>query len=81
MTNSFLLLCIWALTANIIALFPSRHHHWPAAYALLSISIPLMGYVFYQNGTLLNIAAALIWASTMRWPLLYGYNWIKRKLK
>ncbi len=78
MTISFLMLCIWALTANVIALFPSKRHHWPAAYALLAASLPLMGYVFYENDGFLIAAAILIWISTMRWPIRYGWKWIKR---
>lgn len=80
MTYSFLLICVWALIANVIALFPSKRHHWPAAYALLAFSVPMMAVIIYENDGLLIAAAILIWISTMRWPIRYGWIWIKQKL-
>lgn len=80
MTLSFLLLCIWALVANILALIPSKRHHWPQAYALLAVGLPLLAYVLYDNEWTLKVVSLAIWLSVMRWPILYGYRWVRRKL-
>ena len=80
MTLSLALLLIWALTANIIAMLPSKHRHWPAAYGLFATGVPLIIFVFYQNNAFINIVAFAAWCSVLRWPLLYGYRWIRRKL-
>lgn len=81
MTLSLILLLIWALTANVIAMFPSKHHHWPAAYVLVATGIPLIIFVFYQNNAIINILAFAAWCSVLRWPLLYGYKWVRRKFE
>ena len=33
------LACIWLITANVMAMFPSRDHHWRAAYLLIAVGI------------------------------------------
>ncbi|MHA3914505.1 DUF2484 family protein [Halovulum sp. GXIMD14793] len=81
MTLSFLLLCIWALAANIIALIPSKRHHWPQAYVLLAVGLPLLVYVLYENAWPVIVISLGVWGSVMRWPLLYGYKWIRRKIR
>lgn len=80
MTISLALLCAWALLSNIIALFPSKRHHWPAAYFLVATGIPLMGYIIYENHILVVLVAFLAWVSVLRWPLLYGWKWVKKKM-
>lgn len=79
MNLSLVLLLIWALTANIIAMFPSKHHHWPAAYVLVATGIPLIIFVFYNNNSIVNLLALAVWCSVLRWPLLYSYKWVRGK--
>ncbi len=42
MNLAFVLCCVWLIVANVIAMFPSRRKHWPAAYALMSVGLPLV---------------------------------------
>jgi hypothetical protein len=68
---SFVLALVWLVLANVIAFFPSKKKHWPAAYFLMSIGAPLAVYIFYDAGLwygLLFLAAA---ASILRWPLIF----------
>ena len=50
MTLSLTLAALWALVANVLAVLPSKDHHWRRAYFLIITGIPLLGYVVYQNG-------------------------------
>ncbi|MEM6638203.1 MAG: DUF2484 family protein [Pseudomonadota bacterium] len=80
MTLSLILACLWAISACVCALFPSKHHHWPAAYVLIAIGIPLLGYVTYQNGPLVGFLVLLAGVSILRWPVRYLIRWMSRRL-
>lgn len=80
MTLSLALACLWAIAANVIAMFPSKRNHWPAAYGLIAIGIPLLGYVTYQNGPWVGLLVLAAGASTLRWPVLFLFRWFRRAL-
>ena len=48
MSLSLILACIWALVANVLAMTPSRDHHWRNAYILVAVGIPILGYVVFN---------------------------------
>lgn len=77
---SLILACLWALAANVIAMFPSKRNHWPAAYVLIAIGIPLLGYVTYQNGPWVGLLVFAAGVSTLRWPVLFLFRWLRRVL-
>lgn len=79
MTPSLILACLWFLTAGVIALTPTRDHHWRAAYVLIALGIPLLVFVFYENGPwvgLLVLAGAM---SILRWPVIYLTRWLRKR--
>ncbi|MEZ5778243.1 MAG: DUF2484 family protein [Paracoccaceae bacterium] len=78
MTASLLLSCLWALAATIVALLPSRDHHWRAAYVLIAVGIPIVGWVTYQNGPWVGLVVMAAGASMLRWPLVYLWRWLRR---
>jgi hypothetical protein len=78
MTLSLTLACAWAILASVIAMFPSRRQHWPAAYGLIAVGIPLLGYVTYENGALVGLVVLAAGASIMRWPVVYLWRRVKR---
>jgi len=80
MTLSLTLVCLWVLAANVIAMFPSKRNHWPAAYALIAVGIPLLGFVTYQHGPWLGLAILVAGASILRWPVIYLVRWMRRGL-
>ena len=45
MGTSLILAAIWFIVANLIALLPSKRNHWPQAYVLIALGIPILGYV------------------------------------
>jgi len=78
MNLSLILACLWFVLANVIALFPSKRAHWPAAYGLITVGVPILGYVTYQNGPSIGIIALVAGASVLRWPVYYLWKWARR---
>jgi hypothetical protein len=64
----------WLVIANVIAMFPSRDHHWRAAYLLITIGIPLLGWVTYNEGPVWGMVILAGGASVLRWPLIHFYR-------
>ncbi|MEO1678614.1 MAG: DUF2484 family protein [Pseudomonadota bacterium] len=80
MTLSLSLACLWAVTACVIAMFPSRRKHWPAAYVLIALGIPLLGYVTYENGPTAGVLCLVAGASILRWPVIYAVRGARQAL-
>jgi hypothetical protein len=78
-TLSLALASLWVVVAAVIALLPSRRNHWPQAYALIAVGIPLLGYVTYENGPLVGLLALFAGASILRWPLRHLVAWLRTK--
>lgn len=79
MTLSLILCLVWLVTANIIAMFPSRDHHWRAAYVLIAFGIPLVGWVTYDTGPVWGLIMLAAGVSVLRWPVVYLWRWVKRQ--
>lgn len=79
MTAPLIAACLWLISANLIAMFPSRDHHWRAAYVLIAIGIPILGWLTYEAGALWGLAFLAASASILRWPLVYLWRWVKRR--
>ncbi|MBN8631142.1 MAG: DUF2484 family protein [Rhodobacterales bacterium] len=76
-----LALClIWLVAANVIAMFPSRDRHWRAAYGLIFLGVPLLGWVTYEGGPFVGLALLAAGASILRWPVVYLWRWLRRQL-
>lgn len=80
MTTSLILACVWAIVANLIALIPSKKAHWPQAYGLIAVGVPLLGYVTYENGPWVGLVFLVAGMSILRWPVVYLGRWLKRVL-
>ena len=78
MSLSLTLAFVWAIVANIVAMIPSKRHHWPQAYALIAVGVPLVGFVTYENGPWVGLIVLAAGASILRWPLIFLGRWIKR---
>jgi hypothetical protein len=78
MTLSLAAAALWAVTATVIAMFPSRDHHWRAAYILIAIGIPLLGWVTFEAGPFWGLLCLGAGASILRWPLIYTWRWLRR---
>lgn len=79
MTLSLTLAALWALIANILAMTPSKDHHWRNAYVLITIGIPILGFVTWQHGPIMGMLVLAAGMSVLRWPVIYVGRWIKSK--
>ncbi|MEO9653324.1 MAG: DUF2484 family protein [Roseobacter sp.] len=79
MTLSLILAALWALGANLLAMTPSRDNHWRNAYLLVTIGIPIVGFVTWQHGPWIGMLIMAAGMSVLRWPVIYLGRWIKRK--
>ncbi|MEO9823942.1 MAG: DUF2484 family protein [Paracoccaceae bacterium] len=77
MSLSLIFACVWLVLANVIAMFPSKKKHWPAAYGLITIGIPLLGFVFWENGIWVGLVIFVAAASILRWPVRFFIRWMK----
>ncbi len=80
MTLSLTLACLWGVLANVIAMLPSRRNHWPAAYALIALGVPLLGFVTYENGPWVGLIVFAAGVSILRWPVVYLGRWVKSRM-
>jgi hypothetical protein len=69
----------WLILANVIAMLPSRDQHWRAAYGLIAVGIPLLGWVTYVDGPLWGLLLLAAGASVLRWPLVHLWRWVRPK--
>ena len=68
---------VWLITANLIAMLPTRDHHWRAAYALMSAGLPLLIWITLTHGALAAAAYLAASASILRWPLYFAWRWVR----
>lgn len=78
MSLSLILAALWALTANVLTMIPSRDNHWRRAYALIAVGIPILGYVTYENGPWWGLAVLVAGMSVLRYPVIYLGRWLRR---
>ncbi len=77
MTTSLILVCLWAVAANVLAMLPSRDNHVRRAWALIALGVPVLGLVAWQHGPwpgLLVLAAGM---SVLRWPVVHLARWLR----
>lgn len=79
MSLSIILAAAWAIIANLIALVPSKRNHWPQAYVLIAVGVPILGYVTYENGPLIGLLVLAAGMSILRWPVYYLWLWIRKQ--
>ena len=81
MTLSLTLAALWALIANLRAMFPSKDNHWRSAYVLIAVGIPLLGFVVYENGPWWGLGVLIAGMSILRYPVLYFGCWLGRMVR
>lgn len=77
MTLSLIAACLWAVVASVVAVGP-RRFHWPAAWALIAVGVPLLGWVTYENGPIFGLIVLGAGLSVLRWPVKYLFASLRR---
>jgi hypothetical protein len=80
MSDPVLLACLWCVLANIIAMFPSKHKHWPAFYVLMAFGLPILSWVFVNDGLIFGLIFTVAGISIFRWPVLFFLRWLKARM-
>ena len=75
---SVVLACLWVLLAQVITLVPSNDKHWKAAYFLMAAGFPILCFLWIQHGVWVALLGLIAGASVLRWPVYYGYLWVRR---
>jgi len=81
MTVSLILVCLWALVANVLAMTLSKDYYWRDVYILIGLGIPLLGYVTWENNPWIGLIVMVAAMSVLRWLVVYLTRWVKLKLK
>lgn len=79
MSLPLILVLVWLVLANVMAMIPSHDNHWQRAYFLICVGVPLIGWVTYVNGPVVGLLALAAGASVLRWPLLFVARWMRRQ--
>lgn len=69
---------LWLITANLIAMVPTKDHHWRAAYALMAAGLPLLLWLALTQNPVWSVAFLSAGASILRWPLILAYRHLTR---
>ena len=71
---------IWLIAANLIGMLPSKDYHWSNAYKLIAVGLPILVWLGLTNGALYALVFLVAAGSVLRWPLVYLWRWIRRRL-
>jgi Protein of unknown function (DUF2484) len=71
MSAALVLAFLWFIGANVVAMLPSRDHHWTAACLLFALGVPLLGWLTTAHGPVAGMLALAAGASVLRWPLIH----------
>ena len=76
----------WALLLRDAGLNRPMAHwtqdlHWRAAYVLIAIGVPLLGWVTWDSGPVVGLLLLAAGASILRWPVVYLWRWLRRQVR
>ena len=71
---------LWLIAANLIGMLPSKDYHWSNAYKLIAVGLPILVWLGLTNGALYALVFLVAAGSVLRWPLVYLWRWIRRRL-
>ena len=80
MSAALVLACLWVDAAAVLAMMPSRDNHWRYAYGLIAVGLPILAYVFWQDGLVPGLIALAAGVSVLRWPVWFLLRWVARRL-
>ena len=78
--TAFIIGCLWIVAAQVIALLPSRDRHWRAAYVLIAVGLPILWFVYREQGPWVALLFLIGGMALLRWPVWYLFLNIRRLL-
>lgn len=70
----------WLVLANVIGALPSKRSHWPQAYALIAVGLPILIWVALTSPWWMTLAVLAGAASVLRWPIRYAARWVRARV-
>lgn len=80
MTLPLTLSLLWLIAANLIGMLPSRDRHWRAAYGMIAIGVPLLGWQTWTAGPIVGLVFLAAAASILRWPVFFLWRWVRKRI-
>ena len=77
--GSLIAACLWLIAANLRAMFPSRDHLWRFAYVMIALAIPVVIWLYMEQGIWITLIFLIAAASLLRWPLIYLWRWLRTR--
>ena len=81
MSLPLVLALLWLVAANVTGMVPSKRKHWPQAYVLIALGLPILVWVFAVHGPWITLAILVAAGSILRWPVRYALRWMLRQVK
>ena len=81
MSLSLTLALLWLVIANVTGMVPSKKKHWPQAYVLIALGLPVLVMVFRDHGILIGLLFLGGAVSILRWPVRFALRWMRARLK
>ena len=81
MSLSLTLALLWLVIANVTGMVPSKKKHWPQAYVLIALGLPVLVLVFRDHGILIGLLVLGGAVSILRWPVRFALRWMRARLK
>ncbi len=76
MSYPMILALLWLVVTNVTGMVPSKYRHWPQAYALIAVGLPVLVAVFVVDGVIAGLIVLLMAASVLRWPVRFFLRWL-----
>ena len=61
----------WVVLAGVLSSFPSKRKHWPLAYVLIALGVPILVWAFAVE-PLAGLVGLLAGCLILRWPLIFA---------
>ena len=61
----------WVVVAGVLSSFPSKRKHWPLAYVLIALGLPILVWAF-ADSLWTGMAGLAVGCLILRWPLRYA---------
>lgn len=72
---------LWLILANVTGMIPSRRKHWPQAYGLIALGLPIAAWLTWAEGALPGALFVVAGLSVLRWPARFVLRWLWRGLR
>ena len=72
-------LCLWVVLAWLLMISLTAKQSWPAAYGLIAVGVPIVIWLGLSMGWLWALLGLAVMGAVLRWPVVYGWRWVRGK--